>query len=37
MRGLMTKFFGSVSPHMRKLGFDIISIESGVREARLPL
>jgi uncharacterized protein (TIGR00369 family) len=36
LQGLMTKFFGSMSPHMRKLGFEIISIESGVCEARLP-
>jgi uncharacterized protein (TIGR00369 family) len=36
MQGLMAKLFGSMSPHMRKLGFEILAIERGVCVARLP-
>lgn len=36
VQGLIAKLFGSMSPHMRVLGFQILSIGDGVCVARLP-
>jgi uncharacterized protein (TIGR00369 family) len=33
---LLTKLFGSMSPHMRQLGFQVFSIQGGVCVAGLP-
>ena len=33
---LLTKLFGSMSPHMRQLGFSIVSIQQGLCIAQLP-
>jgi uncharacterized protein (TIGR00369 family) len=33
---LLTKLFGSMSPHMRQLGFEVVSIQGGVCIAQLP-
>src|ERR1700750_3188345 len=36
VQGLIAKLFGSMSPHMRVLGFQIVSIKGGVCVARVP-
>ena len=36
VQGLIAKLFASMSPHMRLLGFKVVSIEGGVCVARLP-
>lgn len=36
MQGLIAKLFASMSPHMRKLGFQIVSVKGGVCVAELP-
>jgi len=36
MQGLIAKLFASMSPHMRKLGFKIVSVKGGVCVAQLP-
>jgi uncharacterized protein (TIGR00369 family) len=33
---IITKLFGSMSPHMRGLGFEVLSIKAGVCVAKLP-
>ncbi|HKU40928.1 MAG TPA: PaaI family thioesterase [Polyangiales bacterium] len=33
---IVAKLFGSLSPHMRGLGFEVVSIKSGVCVAKLP-
>jgi uncharacterized protein (TIGR00369 family) len=36
MQGLIAKLFASMSPHVRRLGFQVISIKGGVCVARVP-
>ena len=33
---LIRKLFGGMSPHMRRLGFEVVSIKGGVCVAKLP-
>jgi uncharacterized protein (TIGR00369 family) len=33
---IVAKLFGSLSPHMRELGFEVVSIKAGVCVAKLP-
>src|SRR5262245_15727440 len=36
MQGIIAKLFASMSPHMRRLGFQIVSVKGGVCVAQIP-